>query len=247
MFVASEQTHGRQQIRLERDFVGWLFVEGVEVPAHVLNVSEQRASLTIGRPIFTSQDAVQLALTSSRGVLLKLTARIVRQEVTPSGEVSVGLQFDELDDDTRQVLVDKIFGDPVPWEDTYRVQPGTGDSLRSLVHALTIPWHSFNWNRRSMIRVTGGSTCQIKTPHGLMKGRVENMSFTGVSALFTSSIKEPLVGSRLQLPGVTLKVSPVAMIRKRRKMLVRFRVDSIEAGENRWRTLHYARWQKARS
>jgi cellulose synthase (UDP-forming) len=247
MFVASEQTQGRQQFRLERDFAGGLFVDGEEVPAHVLNVSEQGASVTVERPIFTSQDSVQLALTSSRGVLLKLTARIVRQEPTPSGEVSVGLQFDELDDGTRQVLVDKIFGDPVPWEETYRFQPGIGSSLRSLVHALTVPWHSFKWNRRGMIRVTGGSACQIKTPYGLLKGRVENMSFTGVSALFTSSIKEPLVGSLLQLPGVTLKVSPVAVIRKRRKMLVRFRVESIEAGENRWRTLHYARWQMSRS
>jgi cellulose synthase (UDP-forming) len=247
MFVASEQTQGRQQFRLERDFVGGVFVDGEEMPAHVLNVSEQGAAVTVERPIFTSQDYILLALTSSRGVLLRLTARIVRQDPMPSGEVSLGLQFDELDDDTRQVLVDKIFGDPVPWEDTYRIQPGIGSSLRSLLHALTVPWRSLKWNRRGMIRVTGGTVCQIKTPSALLRGQVEDMSFTGVSALFTSSIKGSLAGSLLQLPGVTLKVSPVAVIRTGRKMLVRFRVESIESGEDRWRTLHYARWRTCRS
>ena len=247
MFVASEQTQGRQQFRLERDFVGGMFVDGEEVPAQILNVSEQGAAVTVERPIFTSQDYVLLALTSSRGVLLRLTARIVRQDPMPSGEVSVGLQFDELDDDTRQVLVDKIFGDSVPWEATYRIQPGIGSSLRSLLYALTVPWRSLTWNRRGMIRVTGGTTCQIKTPAALMRGQVEDMSFTGVSARFTSSPKGSLAGSLLQLPGVTLKVSPVAVIQKRRKILVRFRVESIESGEDRWRTLHYARWQTSQS
>lgn len=247
MFVASEQTQGRQQFRLERDFAGGLFMDGEEIPAHVVNVSEQGAAVTVQHPIFTSQESVQLALTSSRGVLVKLTARIVRQEPMLSGEVSVGLQFDELANDTRQVLVDKIYGDPVPWEDTYRIQPGIGSSLRSLLHALTVPWRSLKWNRRSMIRVMGGTACQIKTPSALLRGRVEDMSFTGISALFTSSTNGSLAGSLLQLPGVTLKVCPVAVIRKRRKMLVRFRVESIEAGEERWRTLHYARWQTSQS
>jgi cellulose synthase (UDP-forming) len=245
LFVASEQAQGRQGFRLKRDFAGGLFIDGEGVPARVVDVNEQGAAVTVDRPIFTLQESVKFALTSSRGVLVTLTARIVRQEPEPSGGVDVGLQFDELDEHTRQVLVDKIYGDPVPWEDTYRLQPGIVSSLRSLLQALTVPWRPLTWNRRSMIRVTGGTLCLITAPSSVWRGRVEDMSFMGVSALFSGSPQDSLVGSLLELPGVTLKVSPVAMIRKRRKTLVHFQVVSIESGKERWRSLHYAHWPAA--
>ena len=241
LFVASEQAQGRQGFRLKRDFAGGLFVDGEGVPARVVDVSEQGAAVTVDQPIFTLQDSVKFALTSSRGLLVTLTARIVRQEPKPSGGIDVGLQFDELDEHTRQVLVDKIYGDPAPWEDTYRIQPGIGRSLRSLLQALTVPWRPLTWNRRSMIRVTGGTMCLITAPSSVWRGQVEDMSFTGISALFSGSPQDLLVGTRLELPGVTLKVSPVGQVRKRRKTLVHFQVVSIESGEQRWRRLHYAR------
>lgn len=87
--------------------------------------------------------------------------------------------------------------------------------------------------------------CLITAPSSVWRGRVEDMSFTGVSALFSGSPQDSLVGSLLELPGVTLKVSPVAMIRKRRKTLVHFQVVSIESGEEQWRSLHDARWRAA--
>ena len=245
LFVASEQAQGRQGFRLKRDFAGALFVDGEEVPARVVNVSEEGAAVTVEQPIFTLQESTKFALTSSLGVLVTLTARIVRQEPKPSGGIDVGLQFDELDEHTRQILVDKLYGDPTPWEDTYRIQPGIGSSLRSLFQALTVPWRPLTWNRRNMIRVTGGTMCLITAPSSVWRGRVEDMSFTGVSALFSEFSQDSLAGTLLELPGVTLKVSPVAIVRKGRKTLVHFQVVSIESGEKRWRQLHNARWRAA--
>ena len=83
--------------------------------------------------------------------------------------------------------------------------------------------------------------CLITAPSSVWRGRVEDMSFTGVSALFSGSPKDSLAGALLELPGVTLKVSPVGMVRKWKKTLVHFRVVSIESGEEQWRRLHYAR------
>ena len=245
LFVASEQAQGRQGFRLKRDFAGGLFVDGEGVPARVVDVSEEGAAVTVEQPIFTLQESIKFALTSSLGVLVILTARIVRQEQKPSGGIDVGLQFDELDEHARQVLVDKLYGDPAPWEDTYRIQPGIGSSLRSLFQALTVPWRHLAWNRRTMIRVTGGTMCLITAPSSVWRGRVEDMSFTGVSALFSEFSQDSLVGALLEIPGVTLKVSPVAMVRKGRKTLVHFQVVSIESGEERWRQLHDARWRAA--
>ena len=87
----------------------------------------------------------------------------------------------------------------------------------------------------------------FSTPVGLLRMLVEGVSFTGISARFTSSIKGSLAGSLLQLFGITLNVCPVAVIPKRRKMVIRSRVENIEAGEDRWHTLHDARWQRSQS
>lgn len=245
MFVASEQTQGRQAFRLNRDFASELFVDGDAVSARILNVNEQGAALALERPVFTAQEFVMLLLTSSHGTLVRLTGRIVRQERMPSGEVETGLQFLDLDDATRQALVDKIFGDPAPWEDSYLFKPGIASSLRSLLYALTVPWRSFIWERRRMLRVPSGTVCRLNTSTLLLTGKLEDMSFTGVSALFPSIPKGSLDGSLLELPQVTLKVSPVSMVRRRRKTCVRFRVESIEHGEQRWRDFHYARWKQS--
>jgi hypothetical protein len=91
-----------------------------------------------------------------------------------------------------------------------------------------------------MIRVTGEAMCLITAPSSLCKGRVEDMSFAGVSALFSEPPQDLLVGTLLELPGITLKVSPVGMVQKRKETLVHFQVVSIESGEERWRRLHYA-------
>ena len=240
LFVASEQAQGRQGFRLKRDFASGLFVDGEGVSARVIDVNEQGAAVTVDEPIFTLQETVKFALTSSRGLLVTVTARIVRQEPNPSGGIDVGLQFDKLDEQTRQILVDKMYGDPTPWEDCYRIQPGVGSSLSSLLQALTIPWRPLTWNRRSMIRLTGGTMCLITAPSSVWRGRVEDMSFTGVSAIFSGSPQDSLAGALLELPGVTLKVSPVGMVRKWKKTLVHFRVVSIESGEEQWRRLHHA-------
>jgi cellulose synthase (UDP-forming) len=245
LFVAREQAQVRQGFRLKRDFTSWLFVDGKEVPARVIDMSEQGTAVTVDKPIFTLQKSAKFSLTSSRGVAVTVTARIARQDPTPSGRIAVGLQFDELDPFTRQILVDKIYGDPAPWEDTYRIQPGIGSSLRSLLQALTVPLRPLTWNRRSMIRVKGGTPCLVTTPSSVWKGQVENMSFTGLSAIFSESSQDSLRDSLLELPGVTLKVSPVGMVRTERKTVVHFQVMSIESGEDEWHSLHNAQWRAA--
>ncbi|HET9575630.1 MAG TPA: glycosyltransferase family 2 protein [Nitrospira sp.] len=243
MFVASEQAQGRRGFRLERDFAGGLFVDGEDISAHITDLDEQGAGAIVPRPVLTLQQSVRLALTSSTGALLKVTAQVIRQDPLPSGEVKIGLQFDELDEMTRKALVDKIYGDSDYWEDTYRFQPGIGSSLQSLGQALVAPWGCLRWNRRNMIRFDGGYFCLVKAHCAVLKGRVQDMSFSGVSVLLKEAPTGSLVGSLLELHGITLKVIPVSMLRRRSYTLVRFKVDSIEAGEERWRALHHARWQ----
>ena len=245
MFVASEQTQGRQAFRLNRDFVSELFVDDNSVAARIFNINEHGVALSLEHPVFTAQNTVTLLLTSSQGTIVRLTGRIIRQERLSSGGVGAGLQFGDLDDSTRQVLVDKIFGDPAPWEESYQFKPGIASSLRSLLHALTVPWKPYTWERRRMLRIPHETSCRLSTSTSLQLGKLEDMSFTGVSVLFASTPKGLRVGAHLELPRVTLKVSPVSLIRRRQRTCVRFRVDGIERGEQHWRQLHEDRWTRS--
>jgi hypothetical protein len=245
MFVASEQTQGRQAFRLSRDFASELFVDETSVAARIVNINEHGAALSMERPVFTAQHTVSLLLTSSQGTIVRLSGRIIRQERLSSGDVGAGLQFVDLDDTTKQILVDKIFGDPAPWEESYRSKPGVTSSVRSLVYALTSPWRSFTWERRRMLRVPHETPCRLTTSTALLSGTLEDISFTGLSVLFPSAPKGSLVGSLLELPQITLKVSPVSMMRRLHKTWIHFKVESIEQGEQRWRELHDRRWRRA--
>lgn len=243
MFVASEQTQGRRAFRLNRDFASELSVDGGTVTARIVNLNDEGAAVVLERPVFTASPSVVLLLTSSQGTLVRLTGRVVRQERRPTGDIDAGLQFVDVDDATRQVLIDKIFGDPAPWETNDRIQPGIGSSLRSLGYALTVPWRRFRWERRRMLRLPGRGWCRLNTHSLLLTGTVTDMSFTGVRALFPCAPTGPLAGSLLELPHVRLKVTPLSIRRGWRRTAVRFRVDSIEQGEQRWRELHESRWR----
>ena len=245
MFVANEQAQGRQAFRLNRDFAGELFMDDTSVAARILNINEHGAALLLEQPVFTAQGTVSLLLTSSQGTIVRLPSRIARQERLPSGGVGAGLQFIELDDTIREVLLDKIFGDPAPWEDSYRFQPGISSSLRSLLYALTAPWRSFNRERRRMLRVSHESACRLSTPTSFLPGKLEDISFTGVSVFFPSTPNGSFTGALLELPRTTLKVSPVSVVRGLRTTNVRFRVESIERGEEHWRELHEKRWRRS--
>jgi hypothetical protein len=71
------------------------------------------------------------------------------------------------------------------------------------------------------------------------------MSFTGISAIFHESSQDSLRDSLLELPGVTLKVSPVGIVRTGKKTVVHFQVMSIESGEVKWHSLHKTQWRVA--
>jgi hypothetical protein len=244
MFVASEQPQARQAFRLNRDFVGELFADGSSLPVRILNINEAGAALSFEHPVFTAQHTVTLLLTSSQGSIVRLSGRLMRQERLPSGDVIAGVQFVELDNPTTKLLVDKNFGDPTPWEESYRIQPGIAGSGRALLHALASPWKSFTWEQRRMPRVSYQTSCRVHTPTASLAGTLEDMSFTGVRVRFPSIPGESLVGSHLVLPLVTLKVSPVSMTRRHLKTCIHFTVESIERGEHYWRALHHTEWRR---
>lgn len=97
-----------------------------------------------------------------------------------------------------------------------------------------------------MVRLRHDAPCRLKSDNRFHTGRLTDMSYTGVSAVFRRTPTGSLAGSLLELPQVTLKVTPVSIVRRRTTTLVRFRVDSIERGESHWRERHEREWQQRR-
>lgn len=243
IFVASERSQGRRAFRLKRDYLAKLIVDGQPILAQVTNINEQGAAVELDRPIFTAQKTVALSIMSSTGSILRLTGRIIRQTSLSHGRVEAGLQFADLDDATRRELVEKIFGDRIPWEETYLFKPGLMSSLRSIGLALRAPWRALVRNRRQTIRVPVQIACQLLTAAAPLKGIVRDISFTGLCVEFRDTPKGSLAGSLLELTQVTLKVNPVAIIRRGTATMVQFCVENIERGEEHWREWHHASWQ----
>jgi hypothetical protein len=178
--------------------------------------------------------------------MLRLNGQIVRQAPLPSGQIDIGLLFPDLTPIARRTLTEKMFGDPAPWQEGDRFRPGIASSLRSLLQALAVPWRRYTWDQRRMLRLQTHTPCRLNTGDRLITGHLTDMSFTGISTVFRRTPAGSLAGSLLELPQVTLKVSPVAIVRRWTTTVVRFRVDSIESGELRWREWHEREWRHGR-
>lgn len=246
LFVASEQNQGRHMFRLTRDYAGEILIDGDTAPARVTNISERGAALVLERPVYSTHDSVTLLLTTPRGTMLRLNGQIVRQAPLPSGLIDVGLLFPDLTPLARRTLTEKMFGDPAPWQEGDRFRPGIASSLQSLLQALAVPWRRYTWDQRRMLRLQTHTPCRLNTGDRLFTGHLTDMSFTGISTVFRRTPTGSLAGSLLELPQVTLKVSPVAIVRRWTTTVVRFRVDSIESGELRWREWHEREWRHGR-
>ena len=246
LFVASEQNQGRHMFRLTRDYAGEILIDGDTVPARVINISERGAALVLERPVYSTHDSVTLLLTTPQGTLLCLNGQIVRQAPLPAGQIDIGLLFPDLTPLARRTLTEKMFGDPAPWQEGDRFHPGIASSLLSLLQALAVPWRRYTWDQRRMLRLQTHTPCRLNTGDRLITGHLTDMSFTGISTVFRRAPTGSLTGSLLELPQVTLKVSPVAIVRRWTTTVVRFRVDSIESGELRWRECHEHEWRHGR-
>lgn len=246
LFVASEQAQSRRMFRLNRDFAGEILIDGDTVPARVTNISERGAALVVDRPLYSTQTSMTLLLTAARGAIIQLNGAIVRQTPLPSGQIDIGLLFTDLTPLATRALIEKMFGDSVPWQAGDRFRPGIASSVRSLLQALSVPWRRYVWNQRRMLRLRTHTPCRLNTGNRILTGHVTDISFTGVSAVFRRSPTASLAECLLELPQVTLKVRPVAIVHRWNKTVVRFRVDSIERGEPRWREWHESEWQQQR-
>lgn len=245
ILVASEQSQVRSRFRLPRTFTSELQAGSHIIPATTIDINEAGVALRVRHPLFTQLDSASVFFTAHSGERLQLKGRIVRQEPMAAGDVAVGIQFMDIDDRTMQALLVTIFSESSHWNKATSLRPSASHSLHSLIKALSVMWRPLISRRRQIPRVSFSAPCRVETIYGSFRGTTCDVSYRGLSVQFAPPLQESLVGAILHLDGVTLKVFPVEATARPTHTFVRFRVDHIEVGEQRWRDLHTASWQCA--
>jgi len=243
ILVAIGQSQVRRMFRLPRAFTTELRAGNQLIPATTIDINEAGVALRVRHPLFTQLDSASVFFTTHSGERLQLKGRIVRQEPTATGDVVVGIQFMSMDDRAMQALLVTIFSESLHWNMATSFKPSASHSLRSLIKALSVVWRPRISRRRQIPRVSFCAPCQVETVNSSFSGTTRDVSYGGLSVQFAPPLQESLVGTILHLQGVTMKVFPVETTDRPTHTLVRFRVDHIEDGEQRWRDLHTASWQ----
>ncbi|MDP2384304.1 MAG: glycosyltransferase [Nitrospirota bacterium] len=245
LLVASEQSQVRRMFRIPRTFTSELQAGNQLIPATTIDINETGVALRVRHPLFTQLDSASVLFTTHSGERLQLKGRIVRQEPTVTGDVVVGIQFMSMDDHAMQALLVTIFSESSHWNMATLFKPSASHSLHSLIKALAVMWSPLVSRRRQIPRVSFRTPCRVDTIRNSFEGTTRDVSYQGLSVEFPPSLQESLVGAILHLQGVTLKVFPVETIARPGHTFVRFRIDHIEVGEERWRDLHTASWQRS--
>lgn len=240
---STESRPVRRLVRVSRDFLCEVFADGVSLEGRTLNLNEQGLGVVLSDPLFARLDSTTVVMTGPDGSLVKMTGRVTRQQRIGVGEVLVGIQLAELPVDATRTLIEKCAPDsPFQMDTVPVVRPRSRDLLgwlRALAGFPAIPAHE----RRRIPRLPIHTACTILGEEPLCKGMTHDLSYTGFSVLFPDFSPSRLWGALIEIKFVTLKALPIGIVHRGPATLVRFRVEHIQEGEERWRDLHYSYWR----
>lgn len=242
----SRQAHARpvrRLIRVQREFLCEVKADGLAIEGKTVDLNEQGVAVVLPEPLFARLDSATIVLTKPDGSLCKMTGRVIRQQHIAVGEVLVGIQLAELPVEATNALIEKCApASPFQMEAAPTLFPkakGLLGCLRAMAWYQPIPAH----DRRRIPRLSIHTLCTILGEGRSLRGLTQDLSYTGLSALFRDFEPSQLWGAVLQVKFVTVKALPIGIEHRGADTLVRFRVDQIQEGEERWRDLHYSYWR----
>jgi hypothetical protein len=233
----------RRLSRVTREFVCAVITDGLSLDGRTVDLNEQGIAVVLPEPIFARLDSATVVLTKPDGALAKMTGRVIRQQQRGVGEVLVAIQLADLPVETTNVLIEKCApASPFQMDASpvrYPEPKGLLEWLRLLAGLPPVPFQ----DRRRIPRLAIHTTCTILTAQPARKGLTHDLSYTGFSALFSDFSPDYLWGALFQIKFVKLKAMPIGIAHLGPHTLVRFRVEHIQEGEERWRDLHYSYWR----
>lgn len=235
---AREQPQLRDFVRRTGRFPCLILDDSNQTDAEILDVSESGAAIRIPAPWYSLQKHIRVAFRLEEDEVLTVEGTIVRQELEETGEATIGVQFEELDEPDAQALIRTSFSTPHTNLEDASVGASVFGSLRSLISVLSRFREQLRLSRRRTPRLPQAKACRLELEGTVLQGRIRDVSFSGVSAVFPGSYEVRSQASVLTIEDVALTVSPIESFGRGGETIVRFRVESILKGAPTWQAWH---------
>lgn len=217
--------------------------DGYSLEGEVLDVCGENISILLPTPLFARLPSTPVAIRMLDGSWPRISGHVKCQQQIGVGEVLIVIQV------THSSMA-------VPNMPRGGHGPSIAPQFNRVFHAYPAKPRLLDWIRswtgypfvhareqRLIPRLPIRTTCFVFTKNTIIQGVTRDLSFTGFSVQFSDFSPECLWNALFQIKFVKLKARPIGILHQGTSTVVRFQVESIHEGENRWRDLHYSFWQ----
>ena len=235
---ANELPQWRNTFRLRRRVACDLISADLRVSGFTKDLSEHGVCVEVTKPLLLTSGLVTTHLHNSWGEIVPVQGLVTRQERLASGRVEVGVNFVEIDDAGTTAITEEMFHPPNTWSDAKGNEPGIWNSLWSLLVALRAALQSRRPARRHFPRSRRQLRCSLDFHGHAYTGYTKDISFLGLAVVFTDDFDQDSGRGLLCLNDVTLKVALIGAVKRGRRTMAQFRVESVDKGEKQWHALN---------
>jgi cellulose synthase (UDP-forming) len=238
---ANERPQWRNLLRLNRRLLCDISVGETCVSVRTRDITEHGLSVHLKQPILSSSEAVTVTLHGSKGAELTMKGHIVRQEAAAPRGVEMGIEFADVDEQTSQGLIQELFSHN-SWQDAAKHAPGVFQSLWSFVSSVRVLFSRMRLRRRRMPRTVAQKNCVLSWQGLQLICLMREVSMNGLSVMVPGAHALNHDQGVLCLQGIVLKVSPVGVLQKGTKTVIRFTIYEIIKGKAEWIEINRASW-----
>jgi cellulose synthase (UDP-forming) len=216
ILIARERPQNRNSMRIPREIACEITFKDQSLQGKTFDISETGLSLLVPQadpPFLPSEVKVRLVHSSPRlnlpaqklvlppdatvklisdfGETTEVKGEVIRYDLLPSGEYSIGIRFLNVNPEQRKSLIRQIYSSPSAWLNSYRTASSTWLSFKYL---FTASFHVFVKTkvfRRRSPRLTKIFKCEFDSENGKIEGLTEDLSFKGLTARIHSDIVLP--------------------------------------------------------
>ena len=220
-----------------------VFTEGLSFMGKIVAFRNNRLRVILPTPLFARPDATSVVFTNLDGVSLTIAGRVLSQRQIGVGEMLTVIQLANLPSESTMTLHEQRMITSLRHVHRTPGRSPWAERCLELAHDLAGYVLAPFQDRRIIPRLAIRTNCVILSTDTPRQGMTRDLSYSGASVLFPNYAPDALSGTLLRIKFVTLKATPVDITRQGRNAVVRFRIESIQEGERRWRDLHYSYWQ----
>lgn len=181
---AAERPQRRKHLRLKRKIPCEIEPLDKKLTCVTTDISEGGISVRLDSPAFFQEKIVRVRLTSVYGEVTTVKGEVIREDTLPSGDITLGISFLNVDDAARQSLIRQMYSP----EDSWSEEHGDGSSVKIiknlllLVSALARSFVREKLLKRVSPRFSTRFPCEINIAGVSFGGATRNVSATGLAA-----------------------------------------------------------------